>query len=77
MLWIFERGEESLRLETHYDSATGEFVLIMRGPNGQQISRFSDTVTFRERLEVLETQLAADRWTQQGPVLLHDGWKIS
>ncbi|MCM3880106.1 MAG: hypothetical protein ND807_08365 [Vicinamibacterales bacterium] len=76
MLWIFERDEESLRLETHYDSDTREFVLVMHRPSGQQIERFKDTVTFRERLEVLETQLAADRWTQQGPVLLHDGWKI-
>jgi hypothetical protein len=76
MLWIFERDEESLRLETHYDNDAREFVLVMHRPNGQQIERFRDTVTFRERLEALETQLAADHWKQQGPLLLHDGWKI-
>jgi hypothetical protein len=77
MVWFFERDSESLRLETRYDNDTAEFVLIMHQTNGgPQIERFRDAATFRERLEVLETQLEADHWTQHGPVLLHDGWKI-
>ena len=52
-------------------------MLIMHRPNGgPQIERFTDTVTFRERLEVLETQLAADHSTQHGPGLLHNGWRL-
>lgn len=75
---FFERDSESLRLETRYDNDTAEFVPIMHRPNGgPQIERFTDTVTFRERLEVLETQLAADHCTQHGPGFLHDGWKLS
>ena len=78
MIWTFERGEESLRLVTRYDNDTKEFVLILHQPGGRlQVERFKDTVTFRERLEVIETQLEADRWVQKGPVFLHDGWKIT
>jgi hypothetical protein len=79
MIWIFEREpEETLRLETRYDNDTSEFVLIMHRPiGGPQIERFTDAVTFRERLEILETQLEADRWKPKGPVFLHDGWKMT
>jgi hypothetical protein len=79
MIWMFEREpDETLRLETRYDNDTAEFVRIMHQPSGvPQVERFKDTVTFRERLEVLETQLAADDWRQKGPVFLHDGWKIT
>ena len=77
MVWLFERNSESLHLETRYDSDTAEFVLVMHRPNGgPQIERFKNVVTFRERLEVLETQLEADRWTQHGPTFLRDGWKV-
>ena len=77
MIWLFERDGESVRLETRYESDTAEFVLIVHTPKGgPQIQRFTDAVSFRERLEVLETQLVADRWQQQGPMPLHDGWKL-
>ena len=33
MIWIFERGEESLRLETRYDNETTEYVLILHHPD--------------------------------------------
>ncbi|HTL03386.1 MAG TPA: hypothetical protein VL243_14215 [Vicinamibacterales bacterium] len=79
MIWMFEREpDEILRLETRYDNDTSEFVLILHRPSGgRQIERFRDMVTFRERLEVLETQLAAERWRQEGTVFLHEGWKLT
>ena len=78
MLWMFERNDESLRLETRYDNTTLEFVLIMRLPDGkQQIERFKDALTFRNRLEALQAQLESEQWTAVGsPVMLRDGWKI-
>lgn len=77
MIWFFDRDGQSVRLETQYEADTGEFVLIMHMQNGgPQVQRFTDVVSFRERLEVLETQLVADRWTQRGPLPLHDGWKL-
>ena len=77
MIWFFERDGNTFKLETRYDNDTAEFVLIMYRTNDTpQIERFTDTVTFRERLEVLERTLAADHWHQQGPVFLHDGWRL-
>ena len=76
MVWLFERDSESLRLETRYDNDAAEFLLIMHRPDGPQIERFKDSVTFRRRLEVLERQLESDNWKQHGPTFLHDGWKV-
>jgi len=79
MIWMFERGKESLRLETRYDNATSEFVLIRHQLDGDpQVERFKNETVFRQRLEFLEKQLANDHWTLQdgGPVVLRDGWKI-
>jgi hypothetical protein len=71
-------ASSSPRVETRYDSDTAEFVLITYWTNGpQQIERFADDMSFRRRLQTLETQLEADRWTQRGPVLFHDGWKLA
>jgi hypothetical protein len=78
MVWMFERGDDSLRLETRYDSGTAEYVLITHRADGrQEIERFPDAVTFRKRLEGLEGQLEAERWRQTGSLLLHDGWKLT
>jgi hypothetical protein len=77
MIWMFERDNESLQLETRYDNETSEFLLIQRRRDGDPpIERFSDEQAFSRRLETLERQLEAERWTQSGPILLHDGWKI-
>jgi hypothetical protein len=32
MVWLFERDEESLKLETRYDNATREYVVIVQYP---------------------------------------------
>jgi hypothetical protein len=79
MIWMFERGGESLRLETRYDNATSEFVLIRHQLTGEpQVERFRDEMAFGQRLEVLEKQLTTEHWNLQqgGPVVLRDGWKI-
>ena len=79
MIWMFERGEESLRLETRYDNATAEFVLIRHQLTGDpHVERFATEEAFRRRLDIVEKQLADEHWTSQegGPILLNDGWKI-
>jgi hypothetical protein len=76
MIWIFERQQEVLRVETRFDIETAEFVLRLTAPSGAvQVERFRNVATFQQRLEVLEAELEAERWVQQGPVFLHDGWK--
>lgn len=75
---LLEQDEESLRLETRYDKATEEFMLILHRPDGsQQIERFTDTMIYRARFEVLEKQLRAEHWNAvRQPVLFKDGWKV-
>jgi len=65
--WFFKRDNESLRVETRYGRAIGEFVLVIHRPDGsQQVERFADAASFRVRLETLETQLNAEHWTRTG-----------
>jgi hypothetical protein len=78
MIWIFKRGDQSLRLETRYDNETTEYVLIVHHPDGShQTERFNDSVAFQTRLDTLDRQLGSENWHYVGaPVLLGDGWKI-
>ena len=78
MLWIYQRGSEDLRIETSFDNATKEYVLIMtRGPHETTVERFKDAAAFQVRLEALERQIASEQWKSVGnPIILRDGWKI-
>lgn len=78
MLWIYERGLEDLRVETAFDNATQEYMLIINRPlRDQEIERFRDSEAFGQRLETLEHELAHARWKPAGPpLILHEGWKV-
>ena len=78
MIWLYERDDEALRLETKFDNATGEFILIQQLPGDEQvIERFNSEEDFRTRLTALSTALDEARWHRTGPpLLLNDGWKI-
>ena len=77
MVWFFEHGGRSLEIETRYDGATGEYLLVRReAAGGPHVERFADVITFRQRLETLEAQLEAEGWVSRGPLILRDGWKI-
>jgi hypothetical protein len=77
MLWIFERGHESRKVETRFDNARGEYVLIRHLQGGDHaIERFVDATTFEQRIADLQAELAADRWEQKGPIVLRDGWRV-
>lgn len=78
MIWIFERGQEALRIETRFDSGTGDFVAIVFWADGQsKEERFRSESAFRSRLMALERQLADEHWNQiGGPTLLEDGWQL-
>lgn len=71
MIWVFERGNESLRLETRYDNETAEYVLIVHHPDGgHQTERFNDSLTFQTRLDTLDKLLENENWHYV------DGWRI-
>jgi hypothetical protein len=76
VVWLFELGDHSLRVETRYDAATAMYVLIIHGHQGSEIERFEDADSFRTRLESLERQLEQNTWRRTGPFMLADGWRI-
>jgi len=77
MLWIYERSNETLRIETKFDNATAEYLLIIHWPDGtEQAERFSGGANFQLRLEGLEQQLSTEAWQSRGVTMLRDGWKI-
>ena len=78
MIWMFERGDDSPRLETRYDDDTSEYDLIVHHPDGgHQTERFNGSITFQTRLDTLDKQLNSENRRYVGaPVLLRNGWKI-
>ena len=55
MLWFFDRADESLTLETRYESGTSEFVFIARFPDGRErTERFGDPEAFGIWLKAFE-----------------------
>jgi hypothetical protein len=78
MIWLYQRGSETLRLETSFDNETSEFVLVQHQPGGTQVTeRFPSEEAFRARLTALGAALDEERWLQKGPpLLLNEGWKI-
>ena len=77
MIWLFERGEEVVRLETRIDAGSGEYVVeITWASRPREVLRFRDQEAFRSRLVALEQQLAQENWTQLGsPEILPSGWR--
>lgn len=76
MIWFFQRDADVLRVETRVDNSTGEYVAILRQPDGsEQVERFGDLVAFRRYLLDTERRLEAERWERSGgPEFLREGW---
>lgn len=77
MVWFYTRNQQSLTLETRYDNATDEYIGILTGLAGPPVTkRFANADTFRDWLESLERDLAAQQWKADGaPHILPDGWR--
>ena len=77
MIWSFERGDEVIRLETRIDNGQGDYILVIEwAERPPETERFTDYGAYHARLLALESQLAADNWTQIGsPKILADGWR--
>ena len=77
MLWIYHRDKDVLQIETVFDNATQEFVLVMINADGtERRERFKTGEDFQVRLDALEQQLEQERWHKEGQFVLKDGWKI-
>jgi hypothetical protein len=77
MVWFFEREQEVTRVETRFDSASKEYVIVIEAPNRERkTERFSNSKRFKARLTVLEQQFRSENWVQRGDVqFLTDGWR--
>ena len=78
MLLIYERSDQqTLQVETRFDADTREYVLIIRRPDAtEQVERFRDPTSFRNRLTDLEQQLEDERWQKGSAMALPDAWKL-
>jgi hypothetical protein len=77
MVWFYERGRETLILETRFDSGDNTFLLIWTKPEGITTSeRFGTQQEFQARLTQIESRLNDEHWMRSGPpAILPDGWK--
>ena len=77
MLWIYERNNKRLQVETRFDAVNKEYLLIIRSLDGtDQVERFPDAPSFQSRIASLERQLEAEHWETRSAVAMHDGWKL-
>jgi hypothetical protein len=76
MIWLFDRGQEHIRLHTAYDNDAKEFVAIVTWSDGRRDqTRFDTVAAFGDWLHAFEIALEEDRFRQQGPpTVLPDGW---
>jgi hypothetical protein len=76
MLWLYERDDKALHLETRVDNETGEYVGVLIWPDGRrETQRSGDATSFRTWLRRLEDDLQRGCWSLAGPpALLADGW---
>lgn len=76
MIWLFERDEQAVRVETRFDKDAAEYIATIAWADGRtDIERFTSQEAFQARLEDLEHTLTADRWTQVGgPSLIRKDW---
>ena len=76
MVWFYTREQQSLRVETHFDEDTQEYVAVLVGGSGvPDTKRFSTLDAFRVYLLTLQADLAAANWQPDGqPHVLPEGW---
>jgi hypothetical protein len=76
MLWLYERDNESIRLETRYDNDARDYVVVVHYPDGRElIERFRTPEACREWLMSLENNLDDGHWIRRGPpIILPEGW---
>jgi hypothetical protein len=75
MIWLYEKDDQAIRIETRYDNRTLQYVLTVQRPDGAETERYEKLEDFRQRLLALEKKLAQEHWRRSGPPLLDpEGW---
>jgi hypothetical protein len=78
MIWFFERGTDTLKIETRFNNDARMYELIWHHPDGTRtVESFFHEAEFRQRSEEVEARLLDDAWQPaSSPQLLRDGWKV-
>ena len=78
MVYLFERENVALRVETRFTKALRLYEIIWRRADGTETREtFHAETSFRSRVAEIETELEEEDWRHVGPPhLLADGWKI-
>jgi hypothetical protein len=77
VIWFFEKNGQAVRLETRFDNASQEYVIVIDwADRPSETERFGDYGRFHSRIVALEQRLTLEKWTQDGsPTILSDGWR--
>jgi hypothetical protein len=78
MIWLFERGDASMTIETRFDNASQEYELLWYEADGSvRREGFGTEAEFRVRLAAITEALHAEHWRQSGPPAIDPaGWRI-
>jgi hypothetical protein len=77
VVYIFERSDQVVRIETRYINEARSFQIVCRFPDGTTTQQmFTGEASFRTRLAETRAQLERDGWQTAGPALLADGWNL-
>jgi hypothetical protein len=78
MIWLYEKDDQAMRLETRYDNRTLQYVLVIHRGDTRETERYEKLEDFRQRLLTLEKSLKTDQWKRSGPPVLDPtGWPDS
>ena len=68
MVWLYERDDKALQVETRLDHATGEYLGVLIWPDGRrETQRSPDAASFCTWLRRLEEDLRRGCWCLAGP----------
>lgn len=78
MVWLYERGDATMTIETRFNRDSQNYELIWHDPDGtRRIETFRDESSFRTRILAVSKALAEQRWQQSGaPTVDPDGWRL-
>jgi hypothetical protein len=78
MIWIYERGDATMTIETRFNRESQLFELVWHDADGsRRLETFETEADFRGRLAAISTALQEQQWRQSGPPTIDpDGWRV-
>jgi hypothetical protein len=78
MIWLYERGDATMTIETRFSRESRVFELIWHEADGStRLETFDTEAAFRDRLKAISTALLQQHWRQSGPPTIDpDGWRL-